>query len=172
MSIEKFHDFIGNQTRDLPVCSVVHQPTTLLRALRYPYTHNFYAAQTWNWLMYYRSPRLDGRCVRVFRQVRSLTPLPYPYNSTSGQGEQLHPFKQCFIARRFGCTLHTNAITWCANSALEQNVKYNKSWTLYHAYVLTFWVPRIEFVSGSIQRIFTLKSFIIKSDINVAQKML
>jgi hypothetical protein len=31
-SIEKFNDLIGNRTRDLPVCSIVRQPTMLLRA--------------------------------------------------------------------------------------------------------------------------------------------
>jgi hypothetical protein len=30
--IKKFIDFIGNGTRDVPVCSVVTQPTTLTRA--------------------------------------------------------------------------------------------------------------------------------------------
>jgi hypothetical protein len=29
---KKFNDFIGNQTRDLPACSIVPQPTTLQRA--------------------------------------------------------------------------------------------------------------------------------------------
>jgi hypothetical protein len=28
-SIKIFNDFIGNQTRDLPACSIVPQPTTL-----------------------------------------------------------------------------------------------------------------------------------------------
>jgi hypothetical protein len=30
--IEKFNDFIGSGTRDLPACSIVLQPTTLPRA--------------------------------------------------------------------------------------------------------------------------------------------
>jgi hypothetical protein len=29
---EKSNDFIGNQTRDLPACSIVHQPSTLLHS--------------------------------------------------------------------------------------------------------------------------------------------
>jgi hypothetical protein len=29
ISIEKFSDFLGNRTRDLPACSIVPQPTTL-----------------------------------------------------------------------------------------------------------------------------------------------
>jgi hypothetical protein len=33
MSIEKYNDLIGNITRDLPVCSIVPQPTTLPRAI-------------------------------------------------------------------------------------------------------------------------------------------
>jgi hypothetical protein len=32
-SIEKFNDFIGNRTRDLPARSIVPQPTTLPRAV-------------------------------------------------------------------------------------------------------------------------------------------
>jgi hypothetical protein len=32
-SIEKSNDLIGNQTHDLPACSIVPQPTTLPRAL-------------------------------------------------------------------------------------------------------------------------------------------
>jgi hypothetical protein len=32
MSMKNFDDPIGNQTRDAPTCSVVHQPTTLPRA--------------------------------------------------------------------------------------------------------------------------------------------
>jgi hypothetical protein len=31
-SIEKYNDLIGIQTRDLPACSIVPQPTTLPRA--------------------------------------------------------------------------------------------------------------------------------------------
>jgi hypothetical protein len=34
-SIEKSNDLIGNQTRDLPVCGIVPQSTTLSRALNY-----------------------------------------------------------------------------------------------------------------------------------------
>jgi hypothetical protein len=34
-SIEKFNEFIGNRTRDLPACSILAQPTTLL--------HNIFA---------------------------------------------------------------------------------------------------------------------------------
>jgi hypothetical protein len=34
-SIEKFSDFIGIRTDDLPACSIVPQPTTLQRALYY-----------------------------------------------------------------------------------------------------------------------------------------
>jgi hypothetical protein len=31
-SNEKSNDLLGNRTRDLPACSIVHQPTTLPRA--------------------------------------------------------------------------------------------------------------------------------------------
>jgi hypothetical protein len=31
-SIEKYNDLIGNQTRYIPSCNIVPQPTTLLRA--------------------------------------------------------------------------------------------------------------------------------------------
>jgi hypothetical protein len=34
-SIEKSNHLIGNRIRDLPACSIVPQPTTLLRAPRY-----------------------------------------------------------------------------------------------------------------------------------------
>jgi hypothetical protein len=37
-SIEKSNDLIGNQTRDLPACSMVPQPTTLPRALLFQYS--------------------------------------------------------------------------------------------------------------------------------------
>jgi hypothetical protein len=30
--LKKSNDFIGNLSRDLPACSIVHQPTTLSRA--------------------------------------------------------------------------------------------------------------------------------------------
>jgi hypothetical protein len=40
-SIEKFNDLVGNRTRDLPVCSIVPQPTTLLRRPEKVMTMNY-----------------------------------------------------------------------------------------------------------------------------------
>jgi hypothetical protein len=38
--LKKFNDFIENRNRDLPACSIVPQPTTLLRGL--PYKTEFF----------------------------------------------------------------------------------------------------------------------------------
>jgi hypothetical protein len=66
--LKKFNDLIGDQTRDLPTCSIVPQPTTLLRAP---------AGSIFN---HFKGPRCDNMLPRYKHgDRRSLKILGYIY---------------------------------------------------------------------------------------------
>jgi hypothetical protein len=74
-SVEKFNDFIGNRSRDLPACSIVPQPTTLPRAPNVVVTlRGDRLCGLVVRVPGYRSrgPGFDSRCYKIFWEVVGL----------------------------------------------------------------------------------------------------